>query len=430
MLIIIVGCNYLISGKNVLFPSVIVSGVFCISTFLMVLNMNYWQYEVSINTVIIICFAVVLFSFGSLLGSKVMIVQPNRKKQQLFGKDCFNIDISSFNMNWISLMCLTVTFAYAYHQYRLAASLGNNAGILGVIGTIRSQVLINPDIFQLGTLMNIGIAFTRAVGYICLFNTIVGLIYRDRDIKKYIIPIVCLVFNIILGTGRSSLITMTVACLFDIYIVQRKRSVHKFNKKMIKYIVIGVVVFFIVFWFVGTLTGKSGILSLWDTISIYAGSSILCLDSFLKNPNPSSTVFGVKTFVGLYNLLNKIGFSFPKGSNHAEFVFWQGGKYSSNIYTSLFPYIQDFSIAGAIILQFFLGFLFGMVWKKYLSDYARPMLLITYGRFWGAPLAFYSIAEMLITSNIALNTFVEIFFYIIIIKTVFKKKKCYVESKT
>lgn len=421
MLIVIAVCNYLISGKNVLFPSVIVSGVFCISAFLIVINEKYWQYEVSIDTVVIICLAVVLFSVGSLLGSKV--VMPDRREKHFFEKGYCNLDISRFNMRWISLICLIVTFTYAYHQYRLAATLGNEAGIMGVIETIRSQVLINPDVYQLGMFMNIGIAFGRAMGYVCLFNVVTGFICGYRDNKKYIIPIVCLVINTILATGRSAFITMTVSCLFDIYIIQRKCGKQKFNNKMIKYIVIGIVVFFTIFWLAGALTGKSGILSLWDTISIYAGSSVLCLDSFIKHPHPISTTFGMRSFVGLYNFLNRIGFAFPQGSNHAEFVFWQGGKYSSNIYTALFPYIQDFSIAGAIILQLFLGIIFGLIWKRYIGNYAGSMLLITYGRFWGTPLAFYSITEVLFTSNIALNTIVEIFFYIVIIRMIFTKNK-------
>ena len=420
LLVLIAVCNYIVNGRNILFPSVIVSGVFCISTLLLVINKNIWEYEISIDTVILIYSAVLLFSIGATLSSKILTFSSKRRDKQYFKEDCCSLNISGFNMMWISMLCLGITLAYAYHQYKLAESLGNSLGILGVVGTIRSQVLINPDVYQLGTLMNVGIAFGRAMGYICLFNIIIGFLCKDRNIKRYIIPAICLFINTVLSTGRSALITMTVACLFHIYIIQEERGIQKFSKKMIKYILIGCIMFFAVFWLLGNLTRKSGVLSLWDTISIYAGSSILCLDDYIKQAHPISNVFGLKTFVGVYNILNKIGFSFPQGSNHAEFVYWQKGNYSSNIYTALFPYIQDFSILGAIILQFFIGLLFGIIWNKYKSNNTSPFILITYGRLWGTPLAFYSIAEVLCTSNIALNTIVEIFFYIIIIRLVLK----------
>lgn len=425
IILLILATNYLVSNRNIFFPSVIVSAVFFISVLLVVLNQSQWDYKVSFQTVCFISCALILFSIGVYVGNRVGRLARYKKSTSYLDKNSFGIEISGFNMICLSAISILITISYGLHQYKLAESLGNTRGLGGVIETIRSQVLINPDVFQLGIVLNVGIVFVRALGFVCLFMVVSSILYGKRGILKYLIPIACLVINILFATGRSAFITMVVSCLFFIYIVQKRREVLRFNKKMIRYTAIGVIVFFVIFRLAGVLTGKSAILSLWDTVSIYAGSSVVCLDNFLLEMAEiieNNSLFGIKTFKGIYNLLNKLGGDFPQGSNHAEFVFWGDGKYASNVYTAFYPYLQDFGVLCTLFMQVLIGFLFGVVWKRYNSKNASLFLTITYGVFFGTPLAFYSIAENLFTSNLALNVFVEVFFYILFIRFVLHKK--------
>lgn len=418
-LVVICILNYYTNTRNILAPSVIVSAVFTLSVLLVVISYSTWKYDVHFVTVILIILAVSLFSIGCSLGQKVIIKTGRTKKNNSLLNE-FDFDLNNETMAMLSIICIAVTSYYFYHQYKLALSLGNTAGVIGIVGTIRSKVLSNPEVFQLGIGLNIGISLLRAIGNISLFNLCVAIICKDRKIKKYVIPVACLIIYAILTTGRAPFIGYVASILMNIYIIQKKRGVAAFNKKMLRITLRGFALFMIFFWLLGFLTDK-GEITFWDTLSIYAGSSIVCLDDVISKPMEHSVLFGQNIFIGIYNILRRLGINIPSQSLHSDFVYW-GGKYSSNIYTSLMPYIRDFGLAVAVIVQIPLGTIFGMAWKRYNSEYASPIFIMTYGRFFAIALAMYSIAENFLTSILTSNVLVEIFFYFVL-SFLLKRKK-------
>jgi oligosaccharide repeat unit polymerase len=404
------------------------SAVFTGSSFMLALNSS-WNYQISFGTYMFITSAVVIFSLGAIIGksfqneirTKKTLAEHSNHRYNSAWDEVSRFTISGLAMFLISFLCMLVTGFYLLHQYRLSLTLGNTSGIMGVVGAIRSVVQTNQDVFQLSMLLNIGISFTRAAGFICEFLIIVNLFNKQKKIYKYIIPLICLLLNTILATGRGALISIVTAGIFDIYIIRRLKGDRSINRKIIKYIVIGFLLFTAAFRVLGTLTGKSAILSAWDTISIYTGSSVLCLDSLLKNGWELSAFFGRHTFTGIYNILRSLGFSLPYLSNHAEMVRWS--HFSSNVYTSFYPYLLDFGVMATLVLQVVISIIFGMVWNKYNKGKCSYLLLITFGRFWGSALVYYSIAERLGSSYLALNAFTEIFFYILLIRLFLKRVK-------
>jgi oligosaccharide repeat unit polymerase len=414
---------YIVNNRLILHPSVLVCGVFTASALFLSLNTNAWNYNISFETYAFIIVSIILFVIGVALGTKVRIkTRLSRRKKNFTINEKYrhiwaqldSIDISRSVMGLLSLICLLVTIFYAYHQYQLSLSLGNSNGFFGIVGTIRSVVQTDNEAFQLGFMLNVGISLTRAIGYICIFIIVSKIILKKRSILKYFVPVICLIINTILATGRGGFITMIVACIFDLYIVRKIKGEKKFNQKMVRDAIIGAFVFAVAFRLLGTLTGKSLILSAWDTFSIYIGSSLLCLDSLLSGGWELSSYFGRHTFTGIYNILGTLGFSLPYISNHAEMVRWS--HFSSNIYTAFYPYLLDFGVFVTLILQLIIGIIIGIVWRKFHHLNSNLLLLVTYGRFWGSALVYYSIAERLCSSYLALNIFAEIFFYIVILR--------------
>lgn len=418
-LIVITYLNYRLSNKTVLFPSVIASAMFSFSAFLLALNKE-WNYQINIETYFFIVIALLLFSIGALVGkTKLVIIKGpriiDRVKSNILGYEY----VSTGPLVVLSIVCLCVTCMYATHQYNVSLSLGNTSGIFGMLAAIRAVAQTKAEVFQLSTILNIGISFVRAIGYLCVY-LIVSDVFHKRKIRwMYTIPIICLILNVILSSGRGALIALVSAILFDIYIIRKQSGKKIFSREMIKYGIMGVVLFFVAFRVLGNMTGNSAVLSVWESLSIYAGSSILCLDTFLQSDWNISAYIGQYTFKGIYNILGMLGVAVPHVSNHFEMVRWS--HYSSNVYTSFHPYLQDFGIIGALIVQLLIGLLFGFVWARYNSTNASKFLVITFGRYWGNALAYFSIAERLCTTNLAINTFVEIFISIVLIEIFLKE---------
>lgn len=419
--------NFYANGKNLLAPGVIASSVFTLSVALVLVDYPYWKYDVSILTVVLISAAVAFFSVGCLFGKQVKIREYFSGKLELFIDDRYAYDLSVNVMAIFSLICIGVTAYYFIYQYRLSLSLGNISGILGIVGTIRLNVISHPEVYHLGMTLNIGISLLRAIGHLSLFNLCAVLLCKDRHkAKKYVIPVVCLLIYGILTTGRAPFIGYAVSVIMNVYIIQKKRGV-SINEKMIHIVLRSFIAFMILFWGMGFMTGKGG-LTFWDTFSIYLGSSVVCLDNVISKPMIHSGLWGENIFVGVYNILRKIGFLIPAHAMHGDFVYW-GEKYSSNVYTSLCPYIRDFGMLVAILGQLIVGTIFGIAWKKFESNKGEPIFIVIYGRFFGISLVMYSIAEEFFSSVLSMNVLVEIFFYFCL-WYMYKRKYYFIEDES
>src|SRR5699024_6106445 len=117
-----------------------------------------------------------------------------------------------------------------------------------------------------------------------------------------------------------------------------------------------------------------------EKISIYAGSSIKALDIYLQQPNNNGAeAFGQETLINIYGFLSKINISVPVTSRHLEFV--QFGDYlTTNIYTALRRYINDYVFVGMVMLQYLIGCFFGGFYfiVKYLKVNLIWILIYSY----------------------------------------------------
>ena len=188
---------------------------------------------------------------------------------------------------------------------------------------------------------------------------------------------------------------------------------------MAKQIVLGLFVFLSLFWQLGKLTGKDEVLDLWNSLSIYIGSSILCFDHFTNSIVAYNNI-GTNTFRGMYNILARFGLNVTTISNHLDKIRWND--YSSNVFTAFAPYYNDYGPVVSLIIVLIAGLLIGFFWRIYQTDNNNFITCILYGRFIAVSAAMYSIAERLFSNTIALNAIVEIFFYVCIIRVFVKKR--------
>lgn len=404
-------------GRSITYPALLVSGVFWCSSLFLLMNENEWCVSIDSSTFEIILISTIVFSLGSFLGSKIKIKNDfkNVRKEIYIPNSIFNISI---------LIITVILISFLVNRINIAASIGVSGNIFDLLYGLRLNMKIYSEYYTIGSILNLGIVFLRAYGFICLYIFISSYIRGNIvERKKYVIPILALMLCEILSTSRIGLIVFVFAGVFDYYILSKNTL---FGSRKIKFLncrkffrtMIGLVLFVIGFYALGLITGQSKVYSLWDTISVYFGSSIVCLNDGIINSNNQNFVFGQYSFRGVNRFLSFIGVDIPDFSNHLENVYF--GELGSNVYTALFPYVQDFGVPVSYMLQCFVGIVFGYMWKKYMLSSNGDFIQLVYGRFFGSALLLYSVAERLFSEYVSLNVFAELFFYVFLAKCILK----------
>lgn len=407
-------------GKELLFPGVIITAVFLFAALLLQINYSSWQYTIHVSTFLIILLSVFAISVGVWTGSSLSDALHMSNSKKAFPE----VEALLKGPIWfvLNIILLIIAIYYAYHQYSLSIQFGNSEGIVGVLGTLRSHMIANPDAIKNSIGLNTALAFARAAGYVGLYLFIFCLVTKKQGIKMVIWPAISVLVLCVLSASRGGMIAFAAAVLFDWYVIEKRLFGKTINGKTVATVLVVAVIGMISFWSIGLLTGQSTVLNLWESLSIYAGSSLLCLDSFI---NQSAVVISdspTHTFKGIVNMLNMLGADqFSYSSNHSEMVRWSC--YSSNVYTAIYPYIKDFGIIGGIFFSGLVGIVFGLAWRSFNTRPLGSLFVITYGRFFGYASLMMSIAERLCSEYLAINVFVEVFFYLILI-TMMSKPKC------
>lgn len=421
LLLLLTFINYLRCKKLFLHPSVISCVMFAVSSLMMAINEDKWKWEIGISTFAYIIIALIVFSFSVGIGEQIYLVKHKVKK--VCCEVYRDIHISHSSMIIISLICFSVSYVYFRHQYAASVVLGNNLGIPGMFLVLRTALVVEPDadVLQLSTALNLGISFVRAAGLVCLYLIIYKLYNKEKGWLWYIVPVLCIIINIVLATGRGGFISIVAAILFDLFIIGKQSKDKTINKKIIRYTTTLVGVFIPIFYLLGSLTGKDEALNINDTVSIYLGSSILCFDYLLNHGWTYPTLFGFHTFKGLYGIISRFIGGLPAQSNHSDMVRWQ--EYSSNVYTAFCPYVTDFGIIGSFVIIILLGLFFGYMWRLFLDQHTISFHSVLYGGLLGYALAMMPIAERVLSNYIALNVIAQLIFAYILLHHFVKKTK-------
>jgi oligosaccharide repeat unit polymerase len=167
--------------------------------------------------------------------------------------------------------------------------------------------------------------------------------------------------SLVLTTGRSNIFQVFIWCaIFCIY-----SDLDWFNAKRIaKAVIVIMTLFFLVFFVLGNLVGKStensglepywrlpGMSSILTLPYIYISGNIPALDKLISNTLTFS--FGQYTFLPFLKLLNKVGFPIVPHSGINEFY---EIPFIFNTATYLDVMYMDFGIIGILVIPLLIGF--------------------------------------------------------------------------
>lgn len=407
ILLLLSKTSYHINNKCILGPSFVMSASMCLSSLIVTINTTYWNYSVSLETLLIITLSVISFMIGNTI--------VNQSKTNY----CFNKNINVNNVffkktNIIHVFLLlafsVVVFIYVFYtQHSRGAAIGMGQDLSSVIQANRYYLQNESNI-----LMKL---LLSAVKVLCEITIIRYFVFKNMYKKKtsslfLIIMLVVTLLNFMMTTNRTEIISISSFVLFSLLYskyIHYKWSKEALNIKIILKIILILFVALLIFRLLGYLTGKSDLYTFYDNICIYIGSSIVCFDKVITGNNIAFPYGYVPQIFGGYTIfLNMLGFNVEIDNLVWPHQYWDNG--ASNLYTSFFIYYVNYNVLGLLIIECFLGMIYGYIWKKvYLNRFSWVGVTI-YGSILFYYLAMTPIYERFFTHFFTVTTLLEIIF--------------------
>jgi oligosaccharide repeat unit polymerase len=351
--LIFIGLITYVLFKDILSPTFISASIFSLSAFIALLNYENWGVQYHLKTYFLIVGAVLFMFIGEQIGRKVVF----KKRKNTYPQIIYNrIDLSFIK----NLILIVLGLIFIYLSAKNTVALAISAGYTGGEQLLKyARWGSHSESTNHANFLTFYKYFITGIGYVYLYilihNKVFGGGWNRKDIK-YLPIILIFVIEILLSTSRADIILLIQMIIF-MYIIAWSIS-KKWKKYSIgKFIIWGLVavsLFLMIFQYLGTLTGKTGIYSNWETISIYAASSIPALDEWLNSSISNVRTFGKETFWGIVSLLNRFGLGIEPISLTKEFITFDNGS-KTNIYTAVRHYYNDFGILGVYIIYLLKG---------------------------------------------------------------------------
>lgn len=417
--------SYYLNRKEVISPSVICCGMYVLSTLLLVLYAQKWEFKMEIVTLVYILMALVAVCIGEQLAKKFKITK--RKNHSAIRNETGVITYSKFiQFMLFCFVCLTAIL-YLYELKNLVASSSISGAAYSFLMQARWTMIV--DNVSIASYVQFMLTASEAIAciytYIFLHNLILSKKF-DKNILFLGIDIVYIIASF-MTTGRSKMLNFCIyiIILFVLLTAKRKNWNYNRNIKIFSKIFLVCVVAIALFYIAGTLTEKtSNYDNLMDNFANYFSSSIYAFNEYVKDPSSFSSAnsfFGCYTLSGVHSFLRGLGFDIPDNIIALEYI--KCGGYNTNIYTPIRRYIQDFGAIGMMLNMMFLGFFYEKLLMKCKNNNVTPLTFIFTAYFF-FPLFFISIEERFFMDVIltrSLHTIVFMYLiYIVVIKQTFK----------
>lgn len=394
-------------------PCVLFCLGFLISSFFLLINTNNWEYVISFKTVLIISSSILVFGIGCFLGrnrkekTQNFSLLSETKNNSSKGKLCKCLIIA------ISLMCLLVRLL---DVYLTVGSLNIFSGVLGVYRGLEEES-------RLASL----ISFCSPAISACVIIEAVELVNAFKTKKKRILfPLSIVLLGLVyfaLSSSRIEILYTFVYIIIYLLIILKINN-KKLDSKVFIVLLILSLLLFTVFFLAGYLTGKSqNQISMFDNISLYAGSSMATFDSWISTFVYEGKNFGITIFRGLNNFLTRFGIQLPI-SYKTDLGFRSIGEmaHTSNVYSCLAELIVDVGYIGTIVILFLEGFFLTKFYNKAINDMRKGKRVVPYLYIYLAPLViFSSIAERIFRTFLTISTLAFIL-VVYVIKLTEKKR--------
>lgn len=405
---------FLVFKVDILSPTIILTATLMLSTGVLFANQFNWQVSISFKTYFVIILGLFFVLFGEVLGrfaSRVKInsfINKNKKS-----KTSFKVLQPSNLFTSVVVVYMSLVLVWYYFNIKETVML-NNLDDSTLVGAYRSAEKDINSMLKLALIINLPIAYFYALSFAEAY------VYKGLKVLKYLIPILIYFITSALSSGRMDVLYLLVSFVLFFFIAYQQKTEWrlKLNAFYFGKGLLIIVSILIVFYSLGFLTGKSNIHSFLYIISLYIGSPIIALDSFLANFTYDISNFGNETLIGVGNLMSLLGIE-SKFSNERilEFVHLGNMPSRTNIYTSFRRVINDYYYIGMIFYQFSIGFFFSYFYQKMKKNNSssKEMMVFLYVYMFRY-LVFQFGEERLLVNFFTITTLMQVSVFFILIR--------------
>lgn len=427
VLLILLLLSLFLSEADMLFPLNLVFSVFVFAVGAYIIVHQKWEYSLHLKTIITIIIAMVSLTIGSIVSNYVY--KGKRKKEHITKRVNFLsnkrlvLKIEKGTLLFLVFILAGTTVLFYYETMANVSAAVSGYSFRDIMKFTRHAVL-NPDIsYTLSIYLVHLIFFSQALIYVLLYVFLFEIfIEKKRPSMLFLFAFFFYGVQIVLTTTRTPLLRFGVSAILLTLAFIDSRGFRKASgiliMKKIGVLGLGVLAVAITIYSFGFFTGKTDELTLVETFFGYIASPIVGLDIFLQTTREAAS-FGSESFHSVYNILRRMGFDVPEYSLPLEFSHW-GGR-STNMYTAIRRYINDFSIFGMITILFFLGFIYTL-WYNVAKNSRQHITLIIYVLFL-FPLYEFALEERFFNIVIGARTIFLLIYVCLIYYFLFKRRK-------
>ncbi len=363
VLIVLIGLEYKLQ-KSYIAPTMLLLLAFLLASGMIAANVTNWEVKIYGRFVLYIFTAIASFAVGCLIIHLLFGMKPNRETEPL-SEHQYKVFHGNYPYKLMLFVSLVCTLGYLYLMIR---NVGFSGGVSGTLRAIYENITSgNENGFIVNQLNEIMVAVAK----ISVFQVLVlRYIRKGRCFRlSLFLPVICFMLCMVVSTDRNIFIRFILYCLtlwILFYAVTRAQKKQVKNGRILKKTVIIVVVIALVFYGLGKVKNYTS--SIGRMLGIYAGSGLYNFNLYLKDFSGKHLQYGNSTFSSFQNLLKTFGFlgGHPQEiAAHGEFITYRsanGYVYSSNIYSGMRPYADDFGIWGVILFPLILGLIFELLY--------------------------------------------------------------------
>lgn len=368
--------SYYLTGRNILSSWVISHIVYLISTFVVIINMDYFCTDISFRTVFVIMSSLLCWGIGELLSKRLFF-----NKKRIVYPNITNLKVISISRGTIIISAIIVLcyFISLYRQFNIIGGIMGGETFSEKYVLMRLYALSLDDAtpilqIHINPLVKYGNILVQVIFYIFTYAFLFNYTFFKKRCWTFLVPIILYIPTLVLGTTRSAFISFFSFIAIIVFIMNKQANHawlnHRNNIRIAKRGLIFVVSFMIVFMILGNIKSEGNFTfrTFKSFSSSYIGASIIGLDQYLESiPLGRSDYPGERTLDGVYSILKKMGLDLPTRQYHQSEFYWQNG--SSNIYSSPYYLLIDFSYIGLYLSRIFWGLILGYALGRFMYGY-------------------------------------------------------------
>ncbi len=358
---------YFVGKRDLLSPWFLLCLALFVSYSIVMLNYENWEVKINEKFMLYVCTALLAWGIGGFL-MRTICFRNEACSSVLYS--CY-IPEKRYKKYPINLFAILSVILAMFYISKMLIDAGDAPSFSQRIRNIYDNIVANN--YSPGFVFNQMMEIVTAIAYISVYR-LLKKIYSKNDkisVIKLLIPIIAFLFLIIVSTDRNIFLRFAFysICLYVFFFSANYKKKNP-NRKIIKRVVIMLLAIIIVFFLFGRIKKYSS--DITGALSIYGGSGLYNFNLWIEEFS-EPLMYGNSTFSTFLNTLDALFKPFGLNFSHVsidrfdpfiEYTAANGYVYSSNIYSALKPFVEDFGYFGVIIFPLIMGILYEFLFLK------------------------------------------------------------------